>query len=1151
MKTILLKIFKITTLITLFFLILLLFSSLSIYAGYPWWGGLVLMASLIFLIVLFIFVRKIWMGKRENDFVTGMSKDDNSVQNEVSEDVRKRWKDAMKELRGSHLRKLGNPLYVLPWYLVIGESGSGKTTAIKNSGLSSTFSVVDKVSGISGTKNCDWWFFEKAIIIDTAGRYTMQGNDKDPKEWNLFLNQLSKYRKKEPINGLIVTISADKLLRNNHAELEEEGKKIRARVDELMMALGSKFPVHVMVTKCDLINGMDFFFKRLPPETLEQAMGTINHDPSADVLEFAKLSVSKVSSKLKDLRLHIINKYSERVEHELLLFPEDFEKLNGGLKTFFESSLKKSLYKEAPIIRGLFFSSGRQDGSAYSKFLESMEIKRDNNQNVTDNGMFLQDFFAKIIPEDRALYTPTLEKIGSRRFTKNIGIASWVTLMIAICGFLSLSFLFNLSSIKTVRAHFENPKIMTGDILSDVNTTQKLLDALLKLEAVNRSKWLPTFGLTHSKDVEEHFKKKFCKIFKKELLASTDKKMMGRLLSTSNGRNRKYIINYIPHIVRRINNIESSINENELPILNAMPKPGFKFLKDEYKRTVPDELIDMVSRQYTYYVLWEDRDVLAKRLIEFKNRIDHFVSRRDITLTWLVSWCNKSSGKAGIYQADYWGGRQIEEAQPVINYAYTSDGKEYIESFITEMKSTVTNPMNIAKKIKSYNRWYKLAYLSTWYRFGDAFPNGSKRLQDKDDKLSVIVKIAAKKGPYFTLLDRMSKELAPFARDKKIPAWTKLVFELDEVKKYASKNKGGKKKGVMSKMVKKGQKFMAKIEKKTGAGVGGSSIDFEKLVNASNAFSGYQSSLNEMTKSAVSNSEAYKLTSTAFKEDIATGETSIYTAFRNMTSLKVSMDNHLSSQTMFWNLLKGPLRITWQYLCIQSGCHLQSKWESEVLPEIEGVTNKKTIIKMLMGDEGYVTKFINGPAAPYLQKSSIRGYFPKSVLRANIGFSPGFFSFLQKGAFSKRTFAESYDIKIKALPIDTNKDANIIPHSTTLELECAGGVQSLVNLNYPISKVFKWSPKDCGDVNLLIKVGNLILKKRYTGYRPFSKFLKDFNKGRRIFKAEEFPQFKSPLKRMGIKYIGVNYSMAGHRPVIEMIEMATGRTPEVIVKCSK
>ena len=84
----------------------------------------------------------------------------------------------MRILRKSRLRRrFGNPLYALPWYLVIGESGSGKTTAVKNSNLHSPVSDLGRTAGISATRTCDWWFFEEAIILDTAGRYTIREDE--------------------------------------------------------------------------------------------------------------------------------------------------------------------------------------------------------------------------------------------------------------------------------------------------------------------------------------------------------------------------------------------------------------------------------------------------------------------------------------------------------------------------------------------------------------------------------------------------------------------------------------------------------------------------------------------------------------------------------------------------------------------------------------------------------------------------------------------------------------------------------------------------------------------------------------------------------------------------------------------------------------
>ena len=41
------------------------------------------------------------------------------------------------------------------------------------------------VQGVGGTRYCDWWFTDEAVLIDTAGRYTTQDSDAkvDRKSW--------------------------------------------------------------------------------------------------------------------------------------------------------------------------------------------------------------------------------------------------------------------------------------------------------------------------------------------------------------------------------------------------------------------------------------------------------------------------------------------------------------------------------------------------------------------------------------------------------------------------------------------------------------------------------------------------------------------------------------------------------------------------------------------------------------------------------------------------------------------------------------------------------------------------------------------------------------------------------------------------------
>ena len=100
-------------------------------------------------------------------------------------------------------------LYEQPWYAIIGPPGAGKTTALLNAGL--RFPLAEQmgqgaIAGIGGTRLCDWWFTEDAVLIDTAGRYTTQDSNAavDRAGWDAFLDLLKETRPRQPLNGLLV-----------------------------------------------------------------------------------------------------------------------------------------------------------------------------------------------------------------------------------------------------------------------------------------------------------------------------------------------------------------------------------------------------------------------------------------------------------------------------------------------------------------------------------------------------------------------------------------------------------------------------------------------------------------------------------------------------------------------------------------------------------------------------------------------------------------------------------------------------------------------------------------------------------------------------------------------------------------------------------
>ena len=184
-----------------------------------------------------------------------------------------KFQEIMAELKR---RKLGGRRFLreMPWYVIIGPPASGKTTALRQSGLEFPFDLTDDLQGVGGTRNCDWFFTETAVLIDTAGRYVQQESqpEVDAAEWLGFLDLLKKHRGRKALNGVIVALSAE-ILAEGDASIRAHGREIRKRLAELNARLEIRLPVYLLVTKCDLIKGFEPSFEGLTATEREQVWG--------------------------------------------------------------------------------------------------------------------------------------------------------------------------------------------------------------------------------------------------------------------------------------------------------------------------------------------------------------------------------------------------------------------------------------------------------------------------------------------------------------------------------------------------------------------------------------------------------------------------------------------------------------------------------------------------------------------------------------------------------------------------------------------------------------------------------------------------------------------------------------------------------------
>ena len=275
----------------------------------------------------------------------------------------------------------GQYLYELPWYLIIGAPGSGKTTALHNCGLKFPLAEAvgdHAVKGVGGTRNCDWWFTDRAVLVDTAGRFTTQDSDRenDRATWSGFLGMLKKSRPRQPVNGVLVTVSVADLLTRGPAERAQHAATVRQRVQELHQDLGIRFPIYLLVTKCDLLAGFMDYFATVDKDQRASPWGfTFPLDPAALKGESAPLSrfgpeFDALHQRLNDGlidRLQVDRDAQRRAR--IYGFPGQFAGLRGMLQEFVETVFSPSPYEANPLLRGVYFVSGTQEGTPIDRVL--------------------------------------------------------------------------------------------------------------------------------------------------------------------------------------------------------------------------------------------------------------------------------------------------------------------------------------------------------------------------------------------------------------------------------------------------------------------------------------------------------------------------------------------------------------------------------------------------------------------------------------------------------------------------------------------------------------------------------------------------------------------------------------------------------------
>ncbi|GAB5096923.1 type VI secretion protein IcmF/TssM N-terminal domain-containing protein [Caballeronia sp. HLA56] len=994
---------------------------LTLYLEWPLWASAAIFFGALGMFFMLIFLRRLTLAYRSRSIIARQRRAEQEAAQRGSRTgaLRRKFRDAAALLRGSSLKRLGNPLYVLPWYMVIGRPGAGKTTALARSRLSTSLQDhTQQGAPVPQTENCDWWYFDRSIVLDCAGRYVDADNeDADRREWNLVLDLLSRYRGREGINGLVLAISADRLVTPDREAIDQEARVIRARIEQLIRLFGRRFPVYVLVTKCDQLYGFESWSTLLPETALNQAMGHLApataDDPPTE--RFLSLAFDAIVERLRAMRVALVARHPQSAV-ELLLFPNELDRLRAGTELFVKACLGNSPYLESPFLRGLFFSSGLQAGGARSAVLpETLRPMPPHEPSTT--GVFLHDLFGRILPQDRNVGKPAA--LVNRWFaaTQHLGMLAWVMLAVAFGLLITMSFIRNVNTLTQIERSYPFHQRFDGLLVDDAATLTRSNTALREIDRRNRnwrSRWMISGHIDRLQErLRQQYTQQYLQYIRPAVERDFDLDLRRDLVNDTDGTLPLSILNE----VRVTNLLRAKVAGADRPELAAMPQPL-------YSDMAPwsSQLFDQINDLRISYIAWSAtnaRDIVTRVAQQqatlaqalYQNRM-HWLTQlapidphlHDVSLA--DFWLDANSARAQSLRlanvdapvaGNVAGGRitaassratapdskaveaartdaQLAEANRLaeikVPAAYTRAGRVDIDGYLKEIHQAVVDDAQLVQQQAFFDHDYQIERFQAWQSFVQTVPQGERMLPGRDAWRGRLATITQNASPYLRALDRVNDEFEGVA-DAQLPDWLQTARRMGRLRRDATGALIASRAGGIVQSINSfgGQAIRDSIASSPLAGAAAVRVN----ARAASAMRDYFQDIDQIAATVTDGTaKAYGVSAAfhGFGVDPAVKTSPVHDAARALLRLRDEVDSNGAADQAIWHLIGGPLHFVLAYTEEETSCALQSDWDSKVYWPLQAATSMTQVVDQLYGPQGSVWSFVDGPAKPFLTHSA-------------------------------------------------------------------------------------------------------------------------------------------------------------------------------------
>jgi type VI secretion system protein ImpL len=151
--------------------------------------------------------------------------------------------------------------YALPWYLVLGEPGSGRSSVVRAVNMSWPWGDGPLSLG-TPQQHCTYWMPERGVFIEPGP--TVLGPNRDPTLIRDLCAELVEKRPREPLDGIVLVLSAITLADidpRDDQEVERMARTLRSYIAEVYGYLQAEVPIYLVLTAWDTLWGFGDAFQ--------------------------------------------------------------------------------------------------------------------------------------------------------------------------------------------------------------------------------------------------------------------------------------------------------------------------------------------------------------------------------------------------------------------------------------------------------------------------------------------------------------------------------------------------------------------------------------------------------------------------------------------------------------------------------------------------------------------------------------------------------------------------------------------------------------------------------------------------------------------------------------------------------------------------